>query len=160
MIPVLIDTNVVLDYAEEREGFFEMAKKVFEMIRQREMIGCVSASAVTDIFYFLQRRYRKPGVAMSLLKKLTRLLKILMVNHETIEIAIESELTRLLKILMVNHETIEIAIESDMTDFEDAVQTAAAKDCGIDIVVTRDKEGFRNSGLRVYSPEEFLETLK
>ena len=138
MIPVLIDTNVVLDYAEEREGFFEMAKKVFEMIRQREMIGCVSASAVTDIFYFLQRRYRKPGVAMSLLKKLTRLLKILMVNHETIE----------------------IAIESDMTDFEDAVQTAAAKDCGIDIVVTRDKEGFRNSGLRVYLPEDFLETLK
>jgi len=26
--------------------------------------------------------------------------------------------------------------------------------------VTRDKEGFINSGLQVYSPEEFLEVLK
>ena len=47
-----------------------------------------------------------------------------------------------------------------VSDFEDAVQAAAAKDFGIDIVVTRDKTGFLDSGLRVYSPEEFLEALK
>jgi len=27
-------------------------------------------------------------------------------------------------------------------------------------VITRDKTGFHDSGLNVYSPEEFLETLK
>ena len=47
-----------------------------------------------------------------------------------------------------------------MTDFEDAVQAAVAQDFGIDIVVTRDKTGFGDSGLKVYSPDEFLETLK
>ena len=31
---------------------------------------------------------------------------------------------------------------------------------GIDIVVTRDKTGFLDSGLRVYSPEEFVEAMK
>ena len=35
-------------------------------------------------------------------------------------------------------------------------KAAAAKHCGIDIVVTRNKAGFANSGLQVYSPEEFL----
>jgi hypothetical protein len=47
-----------------------------------------------------------------------------------------------------------------MADFEDAVQAAAAQDCEIDIVITRDKAGFHDSGLNVYSPEEFLKALK
>ena len=104
------------------------------MIKQNEMNGCISASAVTDIFYFLQKQYKSPDVALSLLKKLTRILKILMANHEIIE----------------------TAFDSDMDDFEDAVQAAAAKNYGIDIVVTRDKAEFHNSGLQIYSPEEFL----
>ena len=137
MISVLIDTNVVLDYAEERDAFFEAAQKVFEIITQRKVIGCVSASAVTDIFYFLQKRYKNPDFVISLLKKLIRILKILAVDRKTIE----------------------NAIESGMLDFEDAVQTAAAQDFGIDIVVTRDKTGLAGSGLRVYSPDEFLKTL-
>jgi predicted nucleic acid-binding protein len=137
MISVLLDTNVVLDYAEEREGFFEMAEKIFEMVKQKKVIGCVSASAVTDIFYFLLKRYKYPDFVISLLKKLIRILKILAVDNETID----------------------TAIESGMLDFEDAVQAVAAQDFGIDIVVTRDKTGFQNSGMHVYSPEEFLEML-
>ena len=140
MISVLIDTNVVLDYAEEREVFYEAAQKVFEIIRHRKIIGCISASAITDIFYFLQKRYKEAGVAISLLKKLIRILEVLAVDRQTIE----------------------AAIELGMVDFEDAVQVTAAKrfDINIDIVITRDKTGFLDSGLNVYSPEEFLETLK
>jgi len=138
MISILIDTNVVLDFVEEREGFFEAAQKVFEIIMQRKVIGCVSASAVTDIYYFLLKRYKDPDFAISLLTKLIRILKILAVDRKTIE----------------------TAIDSGMKDFEDAVQAAAARDFGIDTVVTRDKTGFHDSGLRVCSPEEFLETVK
>jgi len=47
-----------------------------------------------------------------------------------------------------------------MTDFEDAVQAVTVKKIGVNVVVTRDKTGFLGSGLHVYSPEEFLETLK
>ena len=59
-------------------------------------------------------------------------------------------------ILTVGDRTIGDALALPMDDFEDAVQTAAAKDFGIDIVVTRDKEGFHNSGMQIYTPEEFL----
>ena len=138
MISVLIDTNIVLDYAEKREGFYEAVQKVFAIVRQRKIIGCVLASAVTDIYYVLQKRYKEPGVALTLLKKLIRILEVLAVDRQTIE----------------------AAIESGMDDFEDAVQAAAAQDCEIDIVITRDKAGFHDSGLNVYLPEEFLETLR
>ena len=134
MISVLLDTNVVLDFAEKREGFFEAAKKVFVITKQRGVSCCVSASAVTDIFYHLQKRYKEPGAAKSLLIKLLRHLEVIGVDGQTIETAIESE----------------------MFDFEDAVQVAAAKDYGIDTVVTRDPMGFQNSGLDVYSQEECL----
>ena len=138
MIFVLLDTNVVLDYAGEQEEFSEVAEKVFETIKRKEMIACVSASAVTDIFYFLQKWRKDRDIAMSLLKKLLRHIEVLAVNRQTVE----------------------AALESGMWDFEDAVQAAAASDYGINTVVTRDKKGFTDSGLKVYSPEEFLEALK
>ena len=137
MIKALIDTNVVLDYAEKREGFFVVAEKVFLQMLQGSFAGFVSASAVTDIYYFLERRYKEPGVVISVLKTLLDALDVLSVDRQTIE----------------------AAIASGMPDFEDAVQTAAAKDFGIDIVVSRDKEGFSNSGMQVYSPVGFLEAL-
>ena len=65
-----------------------------------------------------------------------------------------------LRILPVIRETIRVALDSGMDDFEDAVQAAAAQDFGVEIVVTRDKKGFHNSGLRVYSPDEYLQAFK
>ena len=46
MIEALIDTNVVLDYAEKREGFFEAAHEIFLHMLQESFDGFVSASAV------------------------------------------------------------------------------------------------------------------
>ena len=137
MIAVLIDTNVILDYAEEHENFFEASEKVFLQIRQGMIAGFVSASAVTDIYYVLRKRYKNSETAIALLKMLLDILDVLAVDRQTIE----------------------TAIELGLTDFEDAVQAAAAQDCGIGIVITRDKTGFIHSGLRVCSPEEFLKQL-
>ncbi|MCL2623441.1 MAG: PIN domain-containing protein [Planctomycetaceae bacterium] len=137
MRTALIDTNVVLDYAVKREGFFEDAKKVFMQIVQGSFVGFVSSSAVTDIYFFLKKHYKSPEIALS------QLITFL----DTLEV------------LTVDRQTIEAAIDSGMKDFEDAVQAATARDFGIDIVVTRDKTGFGDSGLQVCSPEEFLETL-
>jgi len=137
MITALIDTNVVLDYAEEREGFFEVAEEIFMQMWRGSFIGFVSASAVTDIYFFLEKHYKNSETALSLLIMLLETLDVLTVDRNTID----------------------AAIESGMKDFEDAVQAVAAQDCEIDIVITRDKSGFHDSGLNVYSPEEFLETL-
>ena len=60
----------------------------------------------------------------------------------------------------MNRRTIREALDAPMTDFEDAVQAVTVKKIGVNVVVTRDKTGFGDSGLQVYSPEEFLETLK
>ena len=134
---VLIDTNVILDAILPRGEFSRLARLLVRRHEEKTFQGFVSASAITDV-YFLVEKVKKRDLALLAIKKVVRMLTVIPVNLETIE----------------------TAIDSGMYDFEDAVQAAAARDFGIDIVVTRDKTGFHDSGLRVCSPDEFLETLK
>jgi predicted nucleic acid-binding protein len=134
--PVLLDTNVVVDWLLKRAGFVENAKKIFGQIDAGTFIGCISSSAITDVYYIIDAKM-PPGYAWEMMEYLYQTLRILPVVRETIR----------------------GALDSDLNDFEDAVQVAAAQNIGIDIVVTRDKTGFLDSGLNMYSPEEFLETF-
>ena len=123
---VLIDSNVTLDFLLERPGFVENAEKIFKEIEKKRLIGCISSSAITDVYYIVEIK-RDSDYAWEMMKYLYRTVKILPVIRKTVR----------------------TALHSNMKDFEDAVQTAAAKNLGIDIVVTRDKEGFHNSGLDI-----------
>jgi len=134
---VLLDSNVIVDYVLQRPGFVENANRIFEIIEARTLVGYISSSAVTDVYYIVERKMTRDYA------------------WETIEYVYQT-----LRIMPVIRETIRNALDTGMADFEDAVQAAAAQDCGIDIVITRDKSGFLDSGLNVYSPEEFLETMK
>jgi len=134
---VLVDTNVILDAILPRGEFSRLAQLLVRKHEKKLFQGFVSASAITDI-YFIVEKERKRDFALQAIKKVVRMLTVIPVNVEIIE----------------------AAFASSVKDFEDAVQAAAAQDFGIDVVVTRDKAGFGNSGLKVYLPEEFLETLK
>lgn len=50
---VLIDTNVVLDFLQDREPFGEDAAKVFEKIDAGEVEGFIAATTVTNIYYIV-----------------------------------------------------------------------------------------------------------
>ncbi len=52
---ILLDTNVVLDVLLKREPFYAMGKELLHLARYAEIEECVSASAVTDIYYVAQR---------------------------------------------------------------------------------------------------------
>ena len=55
MIKVFLDTNVVLDIALARPLFCEEASEIFIKINENKILGYVSATSVTDIFYVLNR---------------------------------------------------------------------------------------------------------
>ncbi|MDR0704535.1 MAG: PIN domain-containing protein [Planctomycetaceae bacterium] len=134
---ILLDTNIILDYAQIRENFFEHARKIFEKIDNKNLCGFISASSVTDIFYLLLKKMDTCEAK----KKLVKLLRIL-------------------KVLPVDRQIIDIALDSSINDFEDAVQVFAARAMNISIVVTRDKTGFVDSGMTVFTPHEFLTYLE
>ena len=134
---ILLDTNVLMDFFQKRPVFFDAADQIFLAIRNRKLVGCISASMVTDLYYILGRRVNEKYA------------------REIVEIIYAT-----FRILAVDRRLIREALDSPMPDFEDAVQAVTVQKIGVTTVITRDKEGFINSGLHVYTPEEFLEVLK
>ena len=130
---VLIDTNIILDIALQREPFFEVADQIFGKIDDLEIKGFVTASSITDIYYVSRKACGR-------------------------EKAVEfiCELIDILEVLSVTKETIKNALASDFKDFEDAVQYCVADMNHIDIIVTRNKSDFRLSTIEVCTPEELL----
>jgi len=49
------------------------------------------------------------------------------------------------------------ALKSNLKDFEDAIQVSAAEYYEIEIIVTRNKSDFLNSGLEILTPKELID---
>jgi predicted nucleic acid-binding protein len=128
---VLIDTNVVLDFLQEREPFVENAARLFERIDVGEIEGFITATTITNI-YCIVRRTAGRAVAQDAITQVLSDLNICAVDLEVLEQA-----------LALNFE-----------DFEDAVQYACAIVYGVDAIVTRDASGFTNAEIPVVLPED------
>lgn len=134
MKKLLLDTNIILDIALKREPHFELSSKIFELIDKKRIIAYITASAVTDIYYISRKEKGN-------------------------EIAIEfiSNLIEIVDVIGVDKSIIVKALKSNLKDFEDAVQVSAAENYEIEIIVTRNKSDFLNSGLEILTPEELID---
>ena len=133
---ILLDTNVVLDLLLERENF-KQAKQIFEKIEDREIDGYLCATTITTIHYLVTKTYDK-NKANEIIKDLLKLFDIVDVTKSI-----------LLK-----------AIENNGKDFEDSVIYTGSEFFDIDLIITRDKKGFKNSTIEVLNPIEFLSKEK
>jgi predicted nucleic acid-binding protein len=137
-VKVLIDTNVILDFLLERDPFQQDAEALFEAIAAGQVIGYVTATTLTDIFYISRR------------------------HTGSIDLAREAVLTTLDTTIIcpVNRIILESALAFGIADFEDAVQIACAIDQGLEVICTRDMKGFLSSTIPVLSVRQLLEQLK
>jgi predicted nucleic acid-binding protein len=131
---VLIDTNIVLDFLQEREPFVEEATRIFEQIDAGEIEGFISATTVTNIYYIIQKA----------------------AGREVAENAVAQILSDL-QICIVDRSILEQAIALGFRDFEDAVQYACAVAYEVEAIVTRDISGFAGAEIPVKLPREILE---
>jgi predicted nucleic acid-binding protein len=129
---VLIDTNVVLDFLQEREPFAENAARLFERIDAGEIEGFIAATTITNIYYIV-RKAAGTRVAQD---------------------AIAQILTDL-NICVVDRNVLQRAIALNFRDFEDAVQYVCGVVYCVDAIVTRDASGFVGGEIPVISPGEF-----
>jgi predicted nucleic acid-binding protein len=133
-VRVLIDTNIVLDFLLQREPFFQDAEFLFQAIDMGQVIGYVTATTLTDIFYISRRHTRSIEQARQ------AVLEILTV----------------MAICPIDRAVLESAFNSGLADFEDAVQIFSAVAQGLDAIVTRDIQGFLSSSVSVLSVQELL----
>lgn len=131
---VLLDTNVVLDVVLERYPFSEAAEQVFDTAKRRSVQLFLSATTVTDLFYIVSKGKGK-SYAFAMIEDLLKFVDVAAVD----------------KAVIID------ALRSGFSDFEDAVQTEAAKQAAASIIVTRNSVDFIQADIEVCSPEEFVQ---
>lgn len=134
---VLIDTNIILDFLLERELFLQDAEALFQAISSGQLVGYVTATTLTDIFYIARRHTQSFERA-----------------REAVEISLAT-----MEVCTVNRTVLEAALTSSIPDFEDAVQVASAVTEGLNAIVTRDRN-FVTSLIPIFSVAQVLQNLE
>lgn len=132
MKTVFLDTNVVIDLLDKREGFYPAAVKLFTLAYKGELSLYISPLTYATAAYIL----RKHPVEK---------LRILLAN-----------LRKLSHVTLVDERIVDNALTSEFKDFEDALQYYSALKEDVDAIVTRNVKDFSLSKLPVMTPDEFL----
>lgn len=130
----MIDTNIILDVYLEREPFYRDSMKILELAEQKKFFGFVSATGVTDIAYFVDKKFHDSAIL-----------------RQTV-----LDLCDILSVADVRQRDIVKAVAMPMSDFEDAVPAACSQRSRINYIVTRNTTDFADSPVPALSPEEFL----
>jgi predicted nucleic acid-binding protein len=133
---VLLDTNVILDIALERQPFVASAVRLLEIAPQANLEFYMTATTITDLYYITQRATDR-ATARSFIV----------------------DLMQFVQVVGVGEAVIREALNSTIVDFEDAVQESAAHTQAIQVIVTRNESDFENSTLKVHNPESLLAFL-
>jgi predicted nucleic acid-binding protein len=130
---ILIDTNVLLDILLKREPHFSGAYEALKKALDNNDACMISAAAITDIYYVLQKGLQDREKARESLAALLKLVNI-------------ADVTAL---------DIQTALTLSMPDFEDAVVSSVAARYTADYIMTRYTKDFNDSPVPVITPEQF-----
>ena len=130
---IFLDANVIIDYLVDRTPFADDAEAVIDVCVQDGNVGAFTGLTACNAVYIIGRS----------------------IGRRKAELLVKA-LVEFLRILPIQPEDIKRNLGADHTDFEDALQIAAAQTWGADVIVTRDKTGFVNSPIKVLTPAEFL----
>ncbi len=137
MQKIFLDTNIVIDFLGERNGFYDLSARILTLADKKKIKVYTSPTSIANCYYILSR-------------------------NENSKIVLEKirKFKLLCGISIMNDEVIEKAINSDFKDFEDSMQYFSALETNCDVIITRNEKDFKNALIPVMNPESYLNALK
>ena len=138
---VLVDTNIIVDVLQKREPWFEAGSEIFLASADERITGLITSKQACDVHFFARKIFR---------------------GQENVDEKARDILSRLFSVFEVIDtlgSDCEEALTIDNGNYEDCVMLASAARLHVDCIVTRNPDHFRGSGIRVYSPDEFVKLL-
>ncbi|MGN0599676.1 MAG: PIN domain-containing protein [Oscillospiraceae bacterium] len=131
----MIDTNIIIDVLTEREPYFQESHKVLSLCENKKIIGYVTASTITDIFYVVRKYTHNTELAYKCL----------------------GHLLDIVKVLPVTNDNIVAAFIAKAKGFEDRLlaECAMANSCAY--IITRNANDFSDFGVPLLTPKEAIE---
>ncbi len=133
---LLLDTHIVLDLLLDRKPYADSAAELFSKVENGTVIGCLSGSTVTTVYYLAAKTVGAARAQEEIRKLLT-----------------------IFDVAPVNRPVLEAALAADFSDFEDAVIHEAACYVGAEAIITRNQKDFKKSRIPVYTADEITKIL-
>ena len=133
---VLLDTNIIIDDALEREPFWDASEQVLSLIEKGTIVGYISASTFSDLYYIIRKARCRDWTLTYL-----------------------TQLVTFCQIATVNQTVITMAFTTNFKDFEDAIQYSTAVVNQLDGIITRNPQDFPVVTQRIITPEQLIEEL-
>lgn len=134
---VLLDTDVLIDFALNREPFSKYASNLLELAEQKIFTTYLAWHSVSNFYYIVETKSKK--------QKTEEFIK---------------ELLQFIQISPTKTKDAVYATSLKIGDFEDAIQVAAANACNAEFIITRNHRHYKNSPIPAIIPGEFLKKFK
>jgi predicted nucleic acid-binding protein len=135
-VKVLIDTNVIIDIALERQPYFTNSETVLAFVEQGQIEGYISASTISDLYYLIRKQ-----------------------KGRDLTIEFLQEILTFCQIATVNQDAIRMAFKTNFQDFEDSIQYSTAVVNKLDAIITRNPQDFPIITPRIITPEQLIVEL-
>lgn len=135
-VKVLLDTNIILDVALERQPFFEASEQVLAFAEQGPITGYISASTFGDLYYIIRKNKGRES-ALDFLRKVSRFCQVATVDQAVVS----------------------MALSINFKDFEDAIQYSTAAINHLDAIVTRNPQDFAEAALPIMTPDSLIQEI-
>ena len=133
---VLIDTNIIVDVALDRDPFFTASEQVLGFVEQHEIEGYISASTFSDLYYIIRKAKGHPWTLQFL-----------------------QRIATFCQVATVNQAIISMALATNFKDFEDAIVYGAAVLNHLDAIITRNPKDFPVTIPQILTPEQLIQEL-
>ena len=136
MIRVLLDTNIIIDFLNDRQPFSLHAIDIFRQGRKKSIELFTSSHSFATTLYIMKKLLPEKELRSAVTK-----------------------LNQHIQILPVTEKEIQHALSSNHQDFEDSIQIFTALNGNIDYIVTRNIKDFQKSPVKVNTPDQLLKSL-
>ncbi len=134
---IFLDTNILVDIVANRFPFSKNAISIFDYCQRRKITMYSSSHSIATMHYIAKR----------------------MVDEKELR-SIIADLLDTISIIAVTESILKKSLKSSHKDFEDAIQITAAQSINtMDCIITRDLKDFKFSEIKVFTPDEFLNTV-
>lgn len=133
---VLLDTNIIVDVALERQPYFSDSEAVLSLVEQRQIKGYISASTFGDLYYII-RTEKSRNLTLEFFRQIAIFCQVATVDGTAIA----------------------MALTANFRDFENAIQYSTAVVNQLDAIVTRNPQDFPVTIPQIITPELLIQEL-